>query len=123
MTRAARLFALPFVLLALWLQAGAAVAAARAQAEAANPFAAIPVCSPDAPKAAGKGEPAEHHGAAHCAACLVHAAATAPPLLDSAEIAFPDAPAVAAGPALDRHVQARGPPLYRPHARGPPTLS
>lgn len=121
MSRAARIFALPFILLALWLQAGAAVAAARAQADAANPFGAIPVCSPDSPKASGKGgEPAEHHGAVHCAACLIHAVANTPPLLDTAQVVFPDSLTVAAAPTLDRHVQPRGPPLHRPHARGPP---
>ncbi len=120
MTRAGRLFALPLVLLALWLQAGAAVAATRAQAMAADPFGSIPVCSPDAPKTDPSGQdPAGQHGAHHCGVCLINAVAQ-PPLLVTADVAFPDGLKSAAVPALARHVQPRGPPLHAPNARGPP---
>ncbi len=126
MTRAGRIFALPLMLLALWLQAGAAVASARAQADAAgDPFAAIPICSPDAPKGSGepgRQTPAGQHGANHCGVCLVSAVAHPPPLA-TADVVYPEGLKAAAVPALARHVQPRGPPLHRPHARGPPATA
>lgn len=123
MKRAGRLFALPLVLLALALQFGAAVAATRAQAEAAgDPFAAAPICSPGDPQSGADGKaPAGQHGDHHCPLCLVSAVAQAPPLLAVADIVFPEGPKTVAVPALARYAQARGPPLYAPHARGPPT--
>jgi hypothetical protein len=123
MTGAGRLFALPLMLLALWLQAGAAVAAARAQADAANPFGSIPICSPDSPKSdPAHQDPAGQHGANHCGVCLVSAVAHPPPLATT-EIVFLEGLRIAAVPALARHVQPRGPPLHRPHARGPPAIA
>ncbi len=134
MTRAGRIFALPLMLLALWLQAGAAVASARAietsplpalNDAAGDPFAAIPICSPDTPKGSGepgRQTPAGQHGANHCGVCLVSAVAHPPPLA-TADVVYPEGLKAAAVPALARHVQPRGPPLHRPHARGPPATA
>jgi hypothetical protein len=119
--RPSRILALPLVLLALLLQAGAGIAATRAQAEAANPFAAIPVCSPDKPGHTGQG-PAGEHGDHHCAACLVGAAAQ-PGLLASATPLVPGGLEAVANAAPPRYAAPRGPPSRAPKARGPPLFA
>ncbi|HTI67690.1 MAG TPA: DUF2946 family protein [Caulobacteraceae bacterium] len=123
MRPAGRIFALPLLLLALLLQAGAGIAATRAQADGANPFAAIPVCSPDKAKAGHGGQtPGAEHGDHHCGACLLGAAAT-PPLLAGTQLLIPGGLNRVATPALARHVQPRGPPGRAPKARGPPAFA
>ena len=127
MRPALRIFMLPLVLLALMLQFGAAVSEARAQANSLNPFAAIPICSPDKDGARsgaeGSGAPADHHGDHHCGACLISAVAHVAPLLASTEVEYPAAVAAAAPATPILHALPRGPPLRAPNARGPPTLA
>ena len=117
-----RMFALPWVLLALLLQVGAPVEAARMAAQMADPFASMPVCSPD--RTAG-GSPSDHqspadhqgHECGLCAACApVHAGAppvAAAPAPTLAEVAL-------ARPQFSVQASPRGPPLRAPTARGPP---
>jgi hypothetical protein len=117
---------LPLVLLALLLQAGASVAAARAQVAALDPFASIPICSPDKGGTQGSNggpSPASHHGDRHCGACLIGALANTPLPPPTAAAVYPDAQSVAAGHFLVRHALPRGPPQRAPNARGPPALA
>jgi hypothetical protein len=123
MRSAGRIFALPLMLLALLLQAGAGVAATRAQAEAANPFGSIPICSPNLAKPdPAHQSPAGQHGDHHCGVCLVGAAAQ-PALLATAATLPPRDRAAVASPALSRHRLPQGPPGRTPNARGPPAFA
>jgi hypothetical protein len=116
-----RIFALPLVLLGLLLQIGAPIDAARMAAAMADPFAAMPVCSPDKTSApSGRQVPADRHGDHDCCIAAAFAATggepvstgASAPTLSVAQISRPQF-AVQASP--------RGPPLRRANAaRAPP---
>jgi hypothetical protein len=112
-----RLLALPWMLLALLVQAGAPVEAARMAADMANPLAAMPICAPERSHAPGDQKaPADHrdHDCCTCAAPVVDAPPAAAPV-PAARVAV-----VLGRPEIAAQASPRGPPRLRPNARGPP---
>lgn len=117
-----RILVLPFVLLALLLQAGAGTAAARAQADAANPFGAIPICSADKTKAGRDAPSPSGHAQHQCGACVV-CIALHPPLIAAAAGFTPSVMDTADAPAIAPSIRPRGPPRGSANARAPPALA
>jgi hypothetical protein len=118
-----RIFALPLVWLALLLQAAAPIDAARMAAAMADPFAAMPVCSPNKTASPDHRQtPADRHGDHDCCVCAASAATGAEPPASGPSVPALSIAAVSR-PQFAVLASPRGPPLRRANAaRAPPRL-
>jgi hypothetical protein len=119
MSAAKRTFALPLMLLALLLQGLAPGVAAAATARMLDPFSNLPICSTDLNGAKSDHAPAQDHGQAACAACVV---CQVPAALTADVPALPRPPIAAVVATVRVEIAGpRGPPRRAAQARAPPT--
>ncbi len=119
MSAAKRTFALPLMLLALLLQGMAPGVAAAMTARMLDPFSNLPICSTPLNGAATDQAPAQDHGQAACAVCVV---CNLPAALAADAPILPPAPVTVAVATVQVEIAGpRGPPRRTAQARAPPT--